>query len=140
MMRFRFLAGLLVLVSCISVGAQAAVSKTVPVGEPMNLLVADGPIGVWDYEVAGTEDAYGSGILFVRKENGVHVVEVHLGSGVLNGQDVQVQGNTLNFTLNLDGVERVSVVLNVEKDSILGQISYPHGTFTMNGNRKLAPR
>lgn len=140
MRRLPFLAGLLFFGLTINFSAGASSGHTVPETDWQNLVVADGPIGVWDYEVEGTEDAYRSGILFVRKENGSHAVEVHLGSGVLNGQDVQVQGNTLKFNLNLDGVERVSVVLNVEKDRILGQVIYPQGTFTIKGNRKLAPR
>lgn len=138
--RIQFFTGLLIFVFATSFGVQAAASVTNPGGALQNPLVADGPMGVWDYEVEGTEDAYRTGTLFVRKENGAPIVEVHLGNGVLIGQDVQVQGNTLKFMLNLDGVERVSVVLNVEKDVILGEVTSSQGSFTIKGTRKLPPQ
>lgn len=138
--RFQFLVGFLVFGLTISFGAHAASSVANPIKELQNLLISDGPVGVWDYEVEVTEDGYRTGTLFVRKENGVHVVEVHLGNGVLNGQDVQVKGNTLKFNLNLDGVERVSVVLNAEEDTILGQVTSNQGNFTIKGTRKLPPQ
>jgi hypothetical protein len=73
-------------------------------------------------------------------EKGIPVVEVHLGNGVLNGQDVQLKGNTLKFSVNIAGTERVSVVLNDEADTIQGQASSSQGSFTIKGIRKLPPQ
>ncbi len=99
-----------------------------------------GPLGVWDYEVVGTEEAYRKGVLFVRMEDGAPIVEVHLANGVLNGHDVQVKGDTVKFTVNIEGTERVSVVLNVTADTILGEASSSQGSFTIKGKRKLPPQ
>lgn len=138
--RFQFIAGLLILVVTTSFSTYAKTSGMTPKLELRTMTVDEESIGVWDYEVEGTEDTYRKGVLFVRKENGVHLVEVHLGSGVLNGQDVQVQGNSLKFTLNLDGLERVSVVLNADKNVILGQVTTGQDTYTIKGKRKLPPQ
>ncbi len=138
---FQFVAGCFVFLLAASYHGYAATSDN---GVMTNLLTSattnDGPLGVWEYEVNGTEDAYRKGVLFVRLENGQHIVEVHLGNGVLNGQDVQVQGNMLKFIVNLDGVERVSVVLNADKDNIVGEASSSQGTFNIKGSRKLPPQ
>jgi hypothetical protein len=51
-----------------------------------------------------------------------------------------VQGNTIKFTLNLDGLERVSVVLNADNDVVLGQVTTDQGSYTIKGTRKLPPQ
>lgn len=138
--RFQFLVGLLILVITTSFNAYAETFNMYAAIEFPAMIINEDPVGVWDYEVEGTEDVYRMGTLFVRKENGSHAVEVHLGNGVLNGQDVQVQENTLKFTLYLDGIERVSVVLNADKDIILGQVTTNQGSYTIKGARKLPPQ
>lgn len=138
--RFQFLVGLLILILTTSFNAYAEASNLYPAKVQHTMSINEGPVGVWDYEVEGTEDTYRTGVLFIRKENGAHLVEVHLGNGVLNGQDVQVQGNTIKFTLNLDGLERVSVVLNADNDVVLGQVTTDQGSYTIKGTRKLPPQ
>lgn len=138
--RFQFLVGLLILVLTTSFSAYAETSSMYPNIGLRAMLLNEDPVGVWDYEVEGTEATYRAGVLFIRKENGVHFVEVHLGNGVLNGQDVQVQGNTIKFTLNLDGLERVSIVLNVAEDVVLGQATTDEDSYTIKGTRKLPPQ
>ncbi|MFD0796786.1 hypothetical protein ACFQZJ_04890 [Maribacter chungangensis] len=135
--RFQFLLGFLVFLFGTNQGVFAAPDNQVVVLE--SITNDKGPLGVWDYEVEGTEDAYRKGVLFVRMEDGKPIVEVHLGNGVLNGQDVQLKGDTLKFIVNIDGVERVSVVLNAEDDTILGQASSAQGSFTIKGTRKMPP-
>jgi hypothetical protein len=138
--RFQFLAGFLVFVLTTSYGVCAAPINLIPQTESLTTVMDKGVLGVWDYEVEGTEDAYRKGVLFVRMEKGIPVVEVHLGNGVLNGQDVQLKGNTLKFSVNIAGTERVSVVLNDEADTIQGQASSSQGSFTIKGIRKLPPQ
>lgn len=138
MKRFQLILGVLVLVFGTNLDSFAASDIQIPVNETTTL--NKGPLGVWDYEVEGTEDAYRKGVLFVRLENGKHFVEVHLGNGVLNGQDVQLKGDTLKFIVNLDGVERVAIVLQSKEDSIIGEASSSQGNFTIRGTRKLPPQ
>jgi hypothetical protein len=138
--RFQFLAGLLVFVLTTSYAVCAAPINLIPITESLTTVVNKGVVGVWDYEVEGTEDAYRKGVLFVRMENGAPIVEVHLGNGVLTGQDVQLKGNTLKFIVNIEGTERVSVVLNAAADTIQGQASSSQGSFTIKGIRKLPPQ
>ena len=139
--RFQFLATCLIFVLTASYSSYAASSNNaLMTGLLTSITFNDGPLGVWDYEVKGTEDAYRKGVLFVRLENGQHIVEVHLGSGVLNGHDVKIEGNTLKFIVNLDGVERVAVVLNANEDTIVGEASSSQGTFNITGSRKLPPQ
>jgi hypothetical protein len=136
--RFQFLAGFLFIISGTSGGVFAAPNNHNL--EVATVILEQGPIGVWEYEVEGTEDAYKKGVLFVRLENGTPIVEVHLGNGVLNGQDIQLQGDTLKFIVNLDGVERVAIVLKSTGDTIIGEASSGQGSFRIKGTRKSPPR
>lgn len=138
MKRFRFLTGFLLFIFGTGIGVFAAPIQHIPAVE--SVIIDQGPIGVWDYEVEGTEDAYRKGVLFVRLENGTPIVEVHLGNGVLNGQDVKLEGDTLKFKVNVDGVERVAVVLKSEGNTIVGEASSGQGNFMVKGTRKLPPR
>lgn len=139
--RFQFLATCLMYVLIASYSCYAAPSNNVLMIEFLTSITAnDGPLGTWDYEVKGTEEAYRKGVLFVRLENGQHFVEVHLGNGVLNGDDVKIEGNTLKFIVNLDGVQRVTVVLNANEDTIVGEASSSQGSFNITGSRKLPPQ
>jgi len=138
--RFQILAGFFVFVLGTSFTAFAIPGIQGESVESITTVADEGPVGVWDYEVSGTEEAYRKGVLFVRLEKGKHIVEVHLGNGVLNGQDVEVEGNTLKFRVNIEGTERVSVVLNATSDTMQGQASSSQGSFTIKGTRKLPPR
>jgi hypothetical protein len=140
MRRFQFFALLLVFTVTTNSGVFAAASNLVPIMDTVTSIFDKGVVGVWDYEVEGTEDAYRKGVLFVRMEKGMPVVEVHLGNGVLTGQDVKIVGDTLNFIVNLDGVERVVIVLNAKDDKILGEASSAQGNFAISGTRKLPPQ
>lgn len=138
--RFQFLAGLSLFALVTSFGVCAAPHNPAPISDVLTLVVDKGVVGVWNYEVEGTEDAYSKGVLFVRLENGQYIVEVHLGAGVLTGQDVNVEDDTLKFIVNLDGVERVAIVLNAKDDKIIGEASSTQGSFAINGTRKLPPQ
>lgn len=136
--RLQFLAGFFLFIFGTGVGVFAAPVDSIPV--VASIAFDQGPIGVWEYEVEGTEEAYKKGVLFVRLESGTPIVEVHLGNGVLNGQDVKLEGDTLKFMVNVDGIERVAVVLKSEGDTIIGEASSGQGNFTVKGSRKLPPR
>ncbi|MFX0555222.1 hypothetical protein ACOCEA_00390 [Maribacter sp. CXY002] len=95
------------------------------------------PIGVWEYTVFGAEAPYEKGVLFVENNNGAHKVDIQLSNGTLTGQDVEVRENTIKFNMNIEGMERVSVVLWVSNDDISGEAYSNQGTFKIQGKRKL---
>lgn len=95
------------------------------------------PIGVWNYRVFGAGPEYEKGVLFIRKDKDEYVVEVHLGNGTLIGQDVEIEGGFVKFNINLEGTERVSVVLQVVDDTIVGKSYSSQGTFDIQGTRKI---
>ncbi len=95
------------------------------------------PVGVWEYTVFGAEAPYDKGVLFVNKSEGMFTVDVKLTHGTLTGQDVQVDSNTIKFNMNIEGMERVSVVLIVKDDEISGEAYSNQGTFKIQGKRKL---
>ncbi len=138
--RFQLLLGLLVFVLGTTCSVFGNISVTIHLEKPIVMVKEKGPVGVWNYEVKGAEEAYRKGVLFVRQENGTYFVEVHLDNGVLNGQDVQVQGDTLKFIVNLDGVERVYVVLDTKDDIIFGEASSSQESFIVKGTRRLPPQ
>lgn len=100
-------------------------------------LVYDNPLGVWIYKVAGAGEKYEKGVLFIRKENENYILEVQLSNGTLTGQDVQVEGDSVKFNLNIEGVERVSIVLEVKDNTISGKSYSSHGMYEITGTRKL---
>ena len=112
------------------------VTKTLVVIQKINPVNVD-PIGVWDYTVVGAGSEYEKGLLFIRKENENYVVEVQLSTGVLTGQDVQIEGDTVKFNIIIEGTDRVSVVLQVEDDTISGNSYSSQGNYKIVGKRKL---
>lgn len=102
--------------------------------------LVNNPIGVWEYTVFGAEAPYDKGVLFVKDVNGVKKVDVQLRYGTLTGQDVEVNDNTIKFNINIEGIERVSVVLLVAEDDISGEAYSNQGTFKIQGKRKLPPQ
>lgn len=111
-------------------------TETLVVIQNINLVHVD-PIGVWDYMVAGAGSEYEKGLLFIRKENENYVVEVQLSAGVLTGQDVQIEGDSIKFNIIIEGTDRVSVVLQVADDTISGNSYSSQGNFKIVGKRKL---
>ena len=111
-------------------------TKTLVAIQNINTVNVD-PIGVWDYTVAGAGSEYEKGLLFIRKENENYIVEVQLSAGVLTGQDVQIEGDTVKFNIIIEGTDRVSVVLQVADDEISGNSYSSQGNYKIVGKRKL---
>ncbi|MFS4456084.1 hypothetical protein [Maribacter sp. 2304DJ31-5] len=127
------------MVSAISFGRGSLKEKTV-VRCPVTLKLYDtDPIGIWKYFVEGVGPEYEEGILFVRKENGKYKIEIQLSSGALTGQDVQIQEDNIKFNMNIEGVERISVVLQVKGNTLLGEAYSGQRTYKVKGKRKLPP-
>lgn len=95
------------------------------------------PLGAWKYTISEVKSPYKEGVLFLAEDNGNYKVTVKFSNGVLSGQDVLVQGNQVNFNMNISGLERVSFVLMVDGDCI-GGVSYSaKGSSKVVGMRQL---
>ncbi|MFS4467150.1 hypothetical protein [Maribacter sp. 2210JD10-5] len=86
---------------------------------------------------AATE--YKEGFFVVRKEKGEYVVEIELRNGSMNGQDVKVNGDVIKFNMNIEGIERVSVMLKIKGDKMEGKTYSNEGNYSITGARQIAP-
>lgn len=101
----------------------------------------DSPLGVWVYSVSDADPEYSNGVLYIEeKKKGTYAVFVQLKNGTLTGQDVEVEGNTVKFGMNIEGVERVVVELEVKGDFLKGEVYTSQGPLKIEGNRKLPPK
>lgn len=79
--------------------------------------------GVWDCKVVGAAPEYQYSTLFITKqEDGLPSVIVQLDRASLTGQDVGLGEKDLRFDINLEGVERVSFVLEADVDQLIGKV------------------
>ena len=108
--------------------------------ELLTVAKSKNPIGVWVYQAEGMEPEYSTGVFFIREENGKNVVEMQLEHGTLIGQDVVVSDTMIKFNVNIKGLERVSFVLLIEGNTIVGETSSTKGIHKISGTRKLAPQ
>ena len=67
-------------------------------------------------------------VLGVWKYTMTNVDTVKLATGMLSGQDVIVQDKGINFNVNFEGLRRVSFVLKVSGDNIVGESYSANGT------------
>ncbi|MBQ4914276.1 hypothetical protein J8L85_07500 [Maribacter sp. MMG018] len=105
------------------------------------VLLEDSPLGVWVYSVSGADPEYSNGVLYIEeKEKETYKVFVQLKNGTLTGQDVEVDGNTVKFGMNIEGVERVVVELEVNGNLIRGEVYTSQGPLKIEGKRKLPPK
>lgn len=77
-------------------------------------------LGVWEFLMPEADAPYRKGRIFISKPNEVYQVVISLNTGSLNGQDVKIDNNRINFNINKEGVERISFVLEVEGDKMIG--------------------
>ncbi|WP_396635370.1 hypothetical protein [Maribacter sp. R77961] len=129
---------MLVFTSIILVPTALASDKTL--NSSWNTIKTENPFGVWIYNAEGTSPEYKTGVFFIREENGKHIVEVQLETGTLTGQDVQVNKNMIKFNMNIEGLERISVVLMIKGNIIEGETSSTRGTYKIRGTRKMPPQ
>jgi hypothetical protein len=96
-------------------------------------------VGIWSYRVAGINNGYEEGFLIIDKMEGQYTVQVQLQNrGSLNAYDVLVEGDKMQFHVNLDGVERVGVVLGIKGKELEGQVITGEGSrFSVKGAKQL---
>ncbi|WP_300025685.1 hypothetical protein [uncultured Maribacter sp.] len=78
-------------------------------------------VGVWNFLMPNADAPYKKGRIFISEKNGIYDVVISLKTGSLNGQDIKVEENRINFNINMEGVERTSFVLEVEGDKMIGE-------------------
>jgi hypothetical protein len=61
---------------------------------------------------------------------------VTLGQGIVQAYDVRVEVNDLQFNVNLEDIERVTVVLRIDGDEFLGRAVTKEGAYEIKGARK----
>lgn len=101
------------------------------------LVNTDAVLGVWEYTMTNVDAPYEKGVFFITKKGDFYDVAVKLTTGMLTGQDVLVKGNGINFNVNFEGLKRVSFVLVVEDDKIMGESYSTIGNSEIFGVRQL---
>ena len=91
--------------------------------------------GVWDYTVQDVPPEYSKGVLHVTKKKRVYMVQLELPNGNLDGENVVVKKNSLNFTIDLEG-QIIAVSLTLAGDTFAGESSAPDGVFPLEGIRR----
>jgi hypothetical protein len=93
--------------------------------------------GIWSFRVPGAENGYEKGLLVISKTKAGYGLQVDLENGSLTAYDVLAEGNDLQFHVNLDGVERIGVVLRFTGHQLKGQAIAKAVTYAINGTRQL---
>lgn len=93
--------------------------------------------GIWSFRVLGVDNGYEKGLLVITKLNMGYELQVQLQHGSLTAYDVLAEGNDLQFHVNLDGLERIAVVLRFTGDQLKGQAIAKEGTYSITGTKQL---
>lgn len=128
---------LLVLVFCSFSSIELDVTKITNQQYIEQTVVNDTVLGVWKYRMSNVDAPYEKGLFFITKNKHSYEVAVKLSTGILTGQDVVVNDRGVNFNVNFEGLKRVSFVLMVEKDKIMGETYSSNGTSEILGVRQL---
>ncbi|MCW5518039.1 hypothetical protein [Muriicola sp. Z0-33] len=91
--------------------------------------------GTWDYTVQDVPPEYSKGVLHVTKKKRVHMVQLELPNGTLDGENVVVKKKELNFSISIEG-QTVDVSLSMDGDTFSGESSSPDGVFPLEGTRR----
>ena len=94
-------------------------------------------LGVWEFLMPDADAPYKKGRIFISKPNGVYQVVISLKTGSLNGQDITVDDNRINFNINIEGIDRTSFVLEVEGDKMIGEFYSESGSSEVLAKRQL---
>ncbi|TVZ17017.1 hypothetical protein JM81_3291 [Maribacter sp. MAR_2009_72] len=102
----------------------------------------DSALGVWRFSFGNENisEVYKDGVLFVTKQNGSYDVAMKFKNGVLTGQDVEINENAIKFNVNIDGLERVSFVLLLDGNRIVGESYSAKGASKIYGKRQVPVR
>ena len=97
-------------------------------------------LGVWNFTMSNAESAYEKGVLFISKNAGTYDIVIKYPEGIYTCQDVVIDIDRINFNVNIAGLERVSFVLMVEGDRIIGESYSNAGSSQILGIRQLPVR
>lgn len=97
-------------------------------------------LGVWNFTMSNAESAYEKGVLFISKNAGTYDIAIKYPEGIYTCQDVVIDIDRINFNVNIAGLERVSFVLMVEGDRIIGESYSNAGSSQILGIRQLPVR
>jgi hypothetical protein len=97
-------------------------------------------LGVWNFTMSNVESTYEEGVLFISKNEDTYDVAIKYPEGIYTCQDVIIDNNRINFNVNIAGLERVSFVLMVEGDRIMGESYSDAGSNQILGLRQLPVR
>jgi len=103
-------------------------------------LSEDCVLGVWNYTMTNAATPYEKGVIFITKSKDSYEVAVKIQNGMLTGQDVIVNKETVHFNVNIAGLERVSFALLVKDNKMMGESYSPTGTSQISGIRQLPGR
>lgn len=96
----------------------------------------DVALGVWEYTMTKVKSPYTDGVLCITKQQGTYNVAIIFSNGTLTGQDVNIAHHDIKFNMNVSGLERVSFVLLVDGDRIIGESYSKNGSSHVIGSRK----
>ena len=97
-------------------------------------------LGVWNFTMSNVESTYEKGVLFISKNEETYDVVIKYPEGIYTCQDVVIDNDRINFNVNIAGLERVSFVLMVEGDRIMGESYSNAGSNQILGLRQLPVR
>lgn len=97
--------------------------------------------GIWNCSVLGATPEYQNSTLFISTgENGTAALVVQLSTGTIVGHDVEITETTVKFNLNIEGVDRVSVILEMIDDTLKGYAITSEGNLAVTCTRKTPPQ
>lgn len=102
-----------------------------------SLFIYDKLVGGWSYTVEGAPEGYENGLLIIVKEGGSYKVQVQIAGGTLLGENVKVNGSTINFDVMVEG-GKVAVSLTAKGDTISGKSTSSEGSYTIKGEKTLS--
>jgi len=104
------------------------------------LVSGESVLGIWNYTMINVESSYEKGVLFISKNENTYDVVIKYPEGIYTCQDVIIDNDRVNFNVNIAGLERVSFVLMVEGDLIIGESYSTSGSSQIKGTRQLPVR
>lgn len=101
------------------------------------LLKYESPFGIWNCQVLGAAPEYQKSTLIIQKDDkGLPKVTVELSTGSLTGNEVELTDKVIKFNLNIEGVERVTVILEFSNDILEGRAITSEGDLKVTCTRK----
>ncbi len=97
-------------------------------------------LGVWNFTMTNVESPYEKGVLFISINENTYDVTIKYSEGIFTCQDVVIDNDRINFNVNIAGLERVSFVLMVEGNRIIGESYSNNSSSQILGTRQLPVR